>query len=281
MNQEIRSNRYKTVQKIKKSPANEVLVCEDLTREKGSLCTVLAVADHYVMRRFIEVYDSADYIEENTVKDMFSDDGRFFIVYPYVKERPLEKFYMGGAMSLRECEDVCVNLIIACMTGNLPWPVLYLILKQREIQMARDGSVSLSYRIDLTELDSGIGEKECAIECAKVLIWMLEPKARRKANSYVLLKKKTEKNSYHSFKDLYKDVEIAAEPPGKNNIIASLKAWFNRNKQTLFRILLWTSVILALFVIITFLTNLIFGDVPWLRLFIRSFEKIGLESLLQ
>ncbi len=281
MNQEIRSNRYKTVQKIKKSPANEVLVCEDLNREKGSLCTVLAVADHYVMRRFIEVYDKADYIEENTVKDMFSDDGRFFIVYPYVKERPLEKFYMGGAMSLRECEDVCVNLIIACMTGNLPWPVLYLILKQREIQMARDGSVSLSYRIDLTELNPEVGEKECAIECARVLIWMLESKARRKANSYVLLKKKTEKNSYQSFKDLYKDVEIAAEPPGKNNIIASLKAWFNRNKQTLFRILLWTSAVLAVFVIITFLTNLIFGDVPWLRLFIRSFEKIGLESLLQ
>ena len=280
MSEQIRSNRYKTVQKIKKSAANEVTICED-SSGKGNLYTVLSVADHYVMRRFIEVYDKADYLEENTVIKMFSDDGRFFIVYPYVKERALESFYMGGAMSLRECEEVCVNLIIACMTSNLPWPVLYLVLKQREIQMARDGSISLSYRIDLTELNPDIGERECAIECAKILIWMLEPKSRRKANSYVLLKKKTEKSSYHSFKDLYKDVEIAAEPERKNGILATLKAWFNRNKQILFRILLWTSLILAVFVLITFLTNLIFGDVPWLRLFIRSFEKIGTESLLQ
>ena len=93
--------------------------------------------------------------------------------------------------------------------------------------------------------------------------------------------KKTEKYSYGSFKELYKDVEIAAEPDRKRGIIAAFKAWFNRNKGNLFRILLWVSIILALFVIITFLTNLIFGDVPWLRLFIRSFEKIGLESLLQ
>ncbi len=280
MSEQIRSNRYKTVQKIKKSAANEVTICED-SSGKGNLYTVLSVADHYVMRRFIEVYDKADYLEENTVIKMFSDDGRFFIVYPYVKERALESFYMGGAMSLRECEEVCVNLIIACMTSNLPWPVLYLVLKQREIQMARDGSISLSYRIDLTELNPDIGERECAIECAKILIWMLEPKSRRKANSYVLLKKKTEKSSYHSFKDLYKDVEIAAEPERRKGILATLKAWFNRNKQILFRILLWTSLILAVFVLITFLTNLIFGDVPWLRLFIRSFEKIGTESLLQ
>ena len=212
MTGEIRANRYKTVQKIKKSAANEVLVCEDIYDEKGNLHTVLSVADHYVMRRFIEVYDQADYIEENTVADMFSDDGKFFIVYPYVRERELEKFYMGGAMTLRECEDVCVNLIIACMTSNLPWPVLYLILKQREIQMARDGSVTLSYRIDLTELDPAGGASDCAIECAKILLWMLEPKSRSKANSYVLLKKKSEKSSYSSFKDLYKDVEIAADP---------------------------------------------------------------------
>ncbi len=281
MSEQIRSNRYKTVQKVKRSDVNEVTVCEDLEDERNQLFTVLSVSDHHVMRRFIEIYDKADYIEENTVINMFSDDGKFFIVYPYVKERALQDFYMGGALTLHECEEICVNLIIACMTSNLPWPVLYLVLKQREIQLAKDGAITLSYRVDLSELDAGIGEKECAIECAAILIGLLEPKSRRKANSYVLLKKKTEKYSYNSFKDLYKDVEIAAEPERKKGFVASIKAWFNRNKHTLFRVLMWVSLILALFVIITFLTNLIFGDVPWLRLFIRNFERIGLESLLR
>ncbi|MBR1860908.1 MAG: hypothetical protein IJ796_03475 [Lachnospiraceae bacterium] len=281
MKEQTGSNRYKTIQRISKSAANEVTVCRDENDNDGTLVTVLAVEDHNVMRRFIEIYDKADYIEENTVLDMFSDEGRFFIVYPYVQERALKDFYMGNAMSLHECEETCVNLIIACMTSSLPWPVLYLVLKQREIQLARDNSITLSYRIDLTELDVNVGESQCAIECAKILTFMLESKARRKANSYVLLRKKTEKFSYGSFKELYKDVEIAAEPPRKNGFFASLKAWFSRNKTVLFRILLWTSIILAVFVLITFITNLIFGDVPWLRLFIRSFEKIGLESLLQ
>jgi hypothetical protein len=188
---------------------------------------------------------------------------------------------MGDALSLHECEDICVNLIIACTTSNLPWPVLYLVLKQREIQLARDGSVSLSFRIDLTDLDPLTGESECALECARILTKLLEPKSRSKANSYVLLQKKTAKNSYSSFKELYKDVEIAAEPERKRGVFAAVRAWFNRNRHIFFRVLLWVSLILAVFVIVTFLTNLFFGDAPWLRLFVRSFERIGLESLLQ
>ena len=281
MSEQIRQLRYKTLHRVKRSSVNEVTICEDIESGTGESVTVLAIEDHYTMRRFIEVYDKADYIEQNTVLNMFTDEGKFFIVYPYVQERALEDFYMGNAMSLRECEDICVNLIIACMTCNLPWPILFLVLKQREIQLARDGAVSLSYRIDLTDLDPVIGEQGCALECARILTKLLEPKARSKANSYVLLRKKTEKNSYSSFKELYKDVEMAAEPERKRGIRTAIRAWFNRNKPVFFKILLWVSAILALFVIVTFLTNLFFGDAPWLRLFIRSFEKIGLESLLQ
>ena len=274
-------SRYRLLHRYKKSPANEVMICEDTRDTAGGKCTVLAVDDHRIMHRFIDIYDSREDIPKETEPVILSEEGRNFVVYPYVQERPLDDFYMGGAMTLVECEEVCINLIISCMTSNLPWPVLFLVLKQREIQLARDRAVHISYKLDLTQLDDTIGESECAVECAKILLELLEPKAASKAKSYLLLKKKTEKTSYGSFKELYKDVEIAAEPNKKHGILAALKAWFNRNKGNLFRILLWVSLILAIFVIVTFITNLIFGDVPWLRLFIRSFEKIGLESLLQ
>ena len=257
------------------------MICEDTRDTAGGKCTILAVDDHKILHRFIDIYDSREDIPEEAEPLIISEEGRNYVVYPYVQERPMVDFYMGNAMPLKECEEVCVNLIISCMTSNLPWPVLFLVLKQREIQLARDRGVHISYKLDLTDLDDSIGESECAVECARILLELLEPKAANKAKSYLLLKKKTEKYSYGSFKELYKDVEIAAEPDRKRGIIAAFKAWFNRNKGNLFRILLWVSIILALFVIITFLTNLIFGDVPWLRLFIRSFEKIGLESLLQ
>jgi len=281
MSDAFQPSRYRLLGRVKRTEANEVMICMDSRDSAGGKCTVLAVDDHRVMHRFIDIYDSREDIPKETLPLIMSGEGRSFVVYPYVQDRPLSSFYMGSTMPLKECEEVCINLIIACMTSNLPWPVLLLVLQQREIQLAKDRNVYLSYRLDLTGLDETVGESECAVECAKILLELLEPKASSKAKSYLLLKKKTEKYSYTSFKELYKDVEIAAEPDKKHGIIAIFKSWVNRNKGTFFRILLWISIILGVFVIVTFLTNLIFGDVPWLRLFIRCFEKIGLESLLQ
>ena len=122
------------------------------------------------------------------------------------------------------------------------------------------------------------------VECAKILIRLLEPAVnqyRRRANSYILLQKKADKRAYDRFRDLYKDLKLASVRVKKRNIFTRIRIWFERNRDTFFRIILVISIALAVFVILTFLTNLIFGDVPWLRLFIRSFDKIGLESLLQ
>ena len=41
------------------------------------------------------------------------------------------------------------------------------------------------------------------------------------------------------------------------------------------------SVSPVIFVLASLLTQAIFGNVPWLRFFIRSFNVIGTESLLQ
>ena len=274
-------SRYKIIQTVKIGTAGETYVCEDLHDSARGRYTLLAINDHEVMHRFVELYNRDKRDGENTVISMFSEEGRFFVVYPYIPERRLFDFYMGETLSLREKEEICINLIIACMTSDLPWPLLYLVLKQGEIQLARNRSVSLSYKIDLSDLDDQKTEGDCATECAKILLQLLAPSGRRKPNSYLLLSKRTEKKSYQTFRDLYKDTTIAAEPERKRGIFGRIKAWFSRNKDDIFRVLLWVSAILFLFVVITFITNLIFGDVPWLRLFIRSFEKIGLESLLQ
>ena len=272
----------KNLSVIKRSDTGEVRICEDLDSKTGNRYTVLVLNDHDIVHSVLETYDDAKaYIEKPAYVDMFSDQGLFFIVFPYVPERSLIKFYMAGSLTLRECEEICVNLIIACMTSNMPWPLLYLLLVQREIQLSQDHRVQFSYNLDLTEFDPEIGESACAVECAKLLIELLEAKVSRRANSYFLLKKKIDRQSYEYFKDLYKDLMISREPLRKGGLLLRLKLWYLRNKDTLFYVLLRVSIVLALFVLITFLTNLIFGDVPWLRLFIRSFEKIGLESLVQ
>lgn len=274
----------KPIRLIARNDVNEILVCENIADSSRELYTVIQVTDHETVKKFLELNEHADDVQDNILIDCFASEGKYLIVYPYKKERPLDLFYVGSTMSVAQCEETGINLIIACMTANLPWPILYLALLQGQINISRDNSVYLSYAFDLTDLDPNVGEKECVVECAKILIRLLEPAVnqyRRRANSYILLQKKADKRAYDKFRDLYKDLKLASVQVKKRNIFTRIRIWFERNRDTFFRIILVISIALAVFVILTFLTNLIFGDVPWLRLFIRSFDKIGLESLLQ
>lgn len=273
--------KLKTLSVVKSGKAGEILICEDIAGKNKNQYTVLSLVDHEAVHGVVSAYAKADYIDTPTYVDMYSEGGRYCIVFPYVAPRSLFQFYRGDAMTLRECEEVCLNLIITCMTSNLPWQLLYLVLKQRQINLSVDRQVSIRYTIDMEEFDPSIQEKECVQECARILLAILAPKANSRANSYILLEKKIERNTYFHFTELYKDVKAAMVPKRGGGIFLRIRLFLSRNKDTIFRALFRISIVLAVFVILTFLTNLIFGDVPWLRLFIRSFERIGLESLTQ
>ncbi len=270
----------KSVRLVFKNEVNELHVCRNLIEKNGGLYTVICVKDHKLVRRFLRICERKVGAEPFFV-DCFSDGTNQIIVFPYVKERLLSDFYRPDVLSLSECEDICINTIIACMSTTLPWPLLYLVLTQKQLHLARDGSVYTGFFIDLAELDETIEEKHCTVKCAEILLDLLRPKENRQANSLNLLEKKVGKSSYTRFVELYKDVRISAVPKGKKGLRGKFGQWFSRNKDRLFHILLWISIILVLFVIISFLSQLIFGDAPWLRLFVNSFKKIGTESLLQ
>ncbi len=270
----------KSVRVVLKNAVNELYVCRNVNESGGGFYSVICVKDHEVVKRFLSICETTE-VKGDFFVDCFSDGDNQIIVFPYNRERNLFDFYRPDVLSLSECEDVCINVIIACMSARLPWQLLYLILKQRQLNLSRDGSVYPSYFMDFSELKDDVSEKECTVKCAEILLELLRPKEGRQANSLKLLEKKVGKQSYTRFVELYKDVRISAAPREKAGLWRRIKAWFSRNKDRLFRVLLWISILLALFVILSFLTQLIFGDVPWLRLFINSFDVIGTESLLQ
>lgn len=273
--------RLKCIRIVKRGPVNDILICQDLNVAGGSLYTLLAVKKHKTARTFLEIFEKAEQPENTLFVESFSVEGDFFIVFPYKQERPLKSFYAGGSYSLAECEEICSNTILSCIASGLPYPILYLILKQRQLNLARDHSVYLGFELDLSELDAAKNERDCTVQCAGILLELLEPKASQKAVSYQLLQKKVAKRSYQRFTELYKDIRIAAAPKRKKGLLAAFRRWFNRHRDMLFRILLWICVILVVLVGAAFLTQAVFGDVPWLRFFINSFKTIGTESLLQ
>ncbi|MBQ9633334.1 MAG: hypothetical protein IJV04_10570 [Lachnospiraceae bacterium] len=266
---------------VQSNESGDILVCEDLNDSVRTKYTVIVLNDHSLVRRFLQIYHDADYLPKEQEYEYFSSEGKYLISYPYVRLRPLSSFYMGKLMTLEEAEEISRNLVVACMACGVPWPILYLMLKQDQVHLMQDMSIHLSYMIDLTELDEEITENDCVVECARILLSILGARTDKKADSYVLLEKKIGRQSYSRFMELYRDIEIAGVSNRRRGLLRQIRAWLIRNKDNLFRVLLIVSLILLIFTIISLITNAIFGDVPWLRLFIRSFEKIGLESLLQ
>ncbi len=269
----------KPVSTLRQSKINDIVICRDLAVADGSLYTVTVIKDHETARKFLKVcQDYPAWTEEITT---FSGQGEFVIAFPYKKERDLFSFYMGETYDLTVCEDICINVILTCIATQIPAPILYMILEQRKLNLSKDHTVFFDYNLDWADFDAGKTERDCTVQCAGILLELLEPKESQKAISYRLLQKKIAKRSYQKFTELYKDIRIAAAPKGKQSFLTSIKYFFKRNKDAIFRVLLWVCAILLIIVLISLISQLIFGDIPFLRIFTNGFKMIGTESLLQ
>ena len=276
-----RKSQYTVVAVISQGDVNDCYIARREGSSDGSQYTLILIKDHSTIKIFLEMYMKAEIRGENPLIDGFSVENDYVLVYPYRPERPLKDFYVGDALSVSECESICINLIMSCISSNLPYPFLYLVLRQGLINLSKDGSIFFGYSVDLSELDLNKGEKPCASECASLLVVLLEPKASEKSVSYELLVRRTQYQSYDKFAELYRDLSIASAPTAKGNLIQRIKSFFIRNADRLFGIFFWVCLILVIVALCMLISNTFIGDIPWLRLFFNSFKQIGTESLLQ
>ncbi len=277
---ESRGGGYEAVSSLLHGKVNDCYVAKNAGNDNGVMYTLVVIHDHETVLSLLEIYgDESDY--EGPLVETFSSGHDFVLVYPYRTERALRSFYVGEVYELERCEEICFNLILTCMTSGIKYPLLYLILDQWLLNIARDDSIYISFGIDLEHLDITMTEKDCATQCADIVLELLSSKAKEKSVVYELLQKKVANKSYSTFTELYRDMRIAATPVKKGNIIRSVKLFFRRNSDTLFGILFWICLIAAIVALILLITNLVVGDIPFLRLFYNSFKKIGTESLVQ
>jgi hypothetical protein len=260
---------------------NDCYICRDLSSPGGILYTVIVVHQHDVVRDVLSLFTLSGRKGEQILIDEFSSGEKHVYVFPYHKERPLFDFYEGDSLTLSQCEDICISIILACITSDLPYPILYMLLKNDKLNLSSDRSVFFSYDMDLSELDPEIGESECTDVCASILLKLLEPKSGQKATSYYLLQKKTANGSYHRFTDLYRDITIAAVTKKKITPWFVIKLWFKRNADTIIGVLFWISLILGIFALSIILSKFFLGGNSWFRLLFNTFKKIGTESLVQ
>lgn len=269
------------VREIVRGKVNDVFICEDAASRTKAFYTLWVIHDHVTAKNVLEIFEHAGNRGKDSYVESFACENDFCIVFDYEKERPLKSFYMGNLWSLGDCEKVCMNLIMECITVKLPYPLLYLLLEQDRINIDKDRGIHLSFDLDLEKLDSSKDEGDCANVCASILIGLLEPKKKAKATSYAILEKKVPRACYSSFTELYKDVKLAAAPSGKLKWTKRLALFWGRHRDQVFRVLLAVCTILAVLVIVMIVSQLLLGDIPIYRIFINPFRTIGTESLAQ
>lgn len=268
-------------QEVFRGKVNDVLVCQDMANGGKTYYTVLAVHERGTAKRLLGLYHAGGERAKETFTADFTWKDSYLMVFDYVRERPLNAFFSSEIFTLHECELLCQNLTVECLASGIPYPVLYLQLLQDQIHIARDKNVYLGYCIDLQQLSPGIGERECATLCAQKIFTLLGGFNSGRATSYKLLAKRAQKSGYQRFTDLYKDLKMASVPLKKEGVWYKIKRFFRYQQDRIFRLLLVVCVLLGLLALIMVVSQIIFSDVPFLRLFVNSFKQIGTESMLQ
>ncbi len=272
---------YTVVSTLFSGDANACYVVRPTDDMDGRNFFIIAVKDHEIIRSLMEASGRIKSLEESQLVDAFSHGNEYILVFPYRQERPIDRFFEGDAYTLSQVEEIGRNLLMTCMTASLPFPMLYLLLEQSCINLARDGSTYLTFVVDLQALDLKRTERDCTVKCAEILRDLLSSKADQKNVSFELISRKCENNSYNSFTELYRDLQIAAMPVERVGFFIRIKSFFVRNADLLFGILFWVCVILGIVALVLLLTHVVWGDLPIFRWFINNFKNIGTESLQQ
>lgn len=260
---------------------NDIYICKDQNTKGEIPYTLLMIKDHKTARKYLQVFEQAGKKAAGSYIDSFSDRGHFCMLFEYRQERPLKDFYMGGSLSLTESEKICINLILKCMESNLPYPVLYMILQQGQIHLAKDHSIYWSYCLDLEQLEEKKTEKDCVLLCAALLKELLKSKASSKGFAYRVLEKKIRRESYGCFIEVYRDLRITATPKQEKGVRKKLKKFLGKNESIFLKIFYTLCIVMILFALVSLISQLLFGEIPWLRILFNGFKKIGTQSLLQ
>jgi hypothetical protein len=260
-------------------PKNSVSICRDLKSPIGAHYALLTVKDRILAKRLIAIFENSERVLPEGVSPYvacFTQNELLCYLFDYREERKIGMFAPGQINSAKAWESVCVNLVLECLSSAVPFPLLALSLEPDNVHLEKDGAIFFTPYYDLTRLSEEDDEAVCARKCVELMLSLLGTRGRLK--SAELMRKKLAKNAFRSLPELYRDIKVT-ELPEKKKLKARITGFWRRNKDRFFTALLVACVLVAIFAIVVLLSQLLFGNIPILRIFERCFDVIGLRSL--
>jgi hypothetical protein len=260
-------------------PENSVSICRDLQSPIEARYTLLVVKDRNIAKNLVAIFENSERVLPEGVTPYvacFTQNALLCYLFDYREERKITLFAPGQITSSKDWEFVCVNLVLECLSSHIPFPLLALSLEPDNVHLEKDGTVFLTPYYDLSRLSEDNDEAVCARRCAELMLSLIETRGRLK--SAELMRKKLAKNAFRSLPELYRDIKVT-EIPEKKKFRERLRGFRRRNNDRVFSVLLVVCVAVAVFALVVLISQLLFGNIPILRIFERCFDAIGTRSL--
>lgn len=258
---------------IYEGAVNDVYICCDSEEDRNSQRVLLLVKDREVARTM------AGFTGFGDVRICADKKGIGWIV-PYQVRRPILTFYQGENWSLEERQFVWRNCVAGCMASRIPRPVLYLMLKQGQMNLDAGRRIYFSWYLNLEELNTLVTEMECVDACARILVELMEQTAKKDRICLELLKKKIKRKAYRKFEELMLDLQYGGGRKGR--CLSKKRLCVDEKQEHKYaRVLFVVAAVLFSLAVIFFVSQLVFGDIPFFRIMGNSLERIGSESLRQ
>lgn len=239
----------KRISKITAGNFGEVSVCE----VQGKRYLMWEVQDVKTACYLLEVKEQMPYT------DCFVPGECLCILLRYEKCRPFLRYMNTQPRDKVRRRKMCLELVYLCLAEELPWPILYLIVKQRQINMDKEGKLYFTYELNLDELDQDAQEPDCVREVGYIIQEMLR-------------EKKILAEGCDSFTELYQSLKIPKRRKRKIRISPSAA-------KKVFYVLCALAAVLLVTVIVVAVSQAVFGEVPLFRIFTNPFREIGTEIL--
>lgn len=260
------TDKFVPLWKILQSDTNDVYLC--LRRPGNFRCLVWIIRDRGVTRMLLRETGAHPWGE------CFPAGEYMGMELPWEEKRPLKRFWNPQKGGRGERERICREIISLSITSHLPGPLLYRVLEEEKIQIRKDGTLYFSYDFSLDGLRPGCTEQECVQVCARILRQILAQGDKKERRLAQLLEKKLARDRYPGFLELYRDFRRPAKHRKKK--LSSLpEKW----KKRLFRTAAVCAGLLLIITVVLFVSQLAFGQIPFLNLFQGPLEQIGTETL--
>jgi len=273
------------VSELFRGSVNDAVVCRDRLSASGEMYMLLVLHDRRCAMKLLDVLENSTRDGANPCIMNFAQNDKLVFVFPYREERKLTSFAKGQITDITVSEKIAINFVMECLSVALPWPLLIIVIEQELVNITKDNSVYFTMNINLEKLNPDSTEKSCVTECIYLLMDILDApvagkrKRRKSSKSFELMQKKSAKGAYTSFTELYQDIRLTALSERKLSLTKGFRGFWRRNRDRFFRILLVLCIALAIIALLMLITQMIFGDIPWLRLFRNTFDVIGTQNL--